>query len=93
LVIISSLEELFFPGKSKAVLPTAMFLAENVSEVFSSLSLHLEINATHGIYKLFSSIPLDRTALDRVFTSWEVAKSRHWKAYPRFNPPEVRQPE
>jgi hypothetical protein len=63
---------------------------ENTSWPFSSLSRQIGLNATHAVYKLFSSAPMEPAALDMLFTSWRLIDSRDWKAYPRFHPPEVR---
>jgi hypothetical protein len=48
------------------------------------------LNATHAVYKLFSSTPVQATYLETLFSSYRVLDTRDWKAYPHFHPPEVR---
>lgn len=69
--------------------PGSIYAAENCSSTLSSLSLHMRVNATHGVYKAFSSEALGPALLDELFTtSWAVLHHREWQAYPRFHPPE-----
>jgi hypothetical protein len=70
--------------------PNSVYLEENCTEPFSSLAGHLRVNATHSLFKLFSSEPPTPALLDRLFETWELTAQRYWQAYPRFTPPEVR---
>ena len=69
--------------------PGNVYVAENCTTSLSSLALHVRVNATHGVYKLFSREPLGAAFLDEVFTSWAVLHHRDWSAYPHFHPPEA----
>jgi hypothetical protein len=66
-----------------------VFVKENVTAPISSLSLHIQLNETHGLFKLFSADPLTPSFLDTLFKSWAVIEHRTWLAYPHFHPPEV----
>lgn len=73
--------------------PAAVYMAENASVAISSLSLHITLNDTHehttGIYKMFSSMPLQDAFLDNLFLpGWELLHHREWLAYPLYHPPE-----
>jgi hypothetical protein len=68
--------------------PGSIYVAENCSTTLSSLSLHVRVNATHGIFKLFSRDALGPDLLDALFSSWSILHHRDWKAYPHFQPPE-----
>lgn len=78
----------FFGPSTRHKTPASVYVEENATVPISSLSLHVQLNVTHGIYKLFSSEPLETGFLDSLFTSWTVLHHRNWKAYPRFHPPE-----
>lgn len=71
--------------------PGSVYVAENCTTSLSSLALHVRVNATHGVYKLFSREPLDAAFLDTLFisSSWAVLHHRAWSAYPHFHPPEA----
>ncbi len=71
--------------------PGSVYVAENCSTALSSMSLHVRVNATHGVYKLFSTVALDQELLDGLFESgsWAILHHRDWKAYPHFHPPET----
>lgn len=79
----------FGPGTEGAHgTPGNVYVAENCSTTLSSMALHVRVNATHGVYKLFSREALDPTFLDALFTSYSILHHRDWKAYPAFHPPE-----
>lgn len=80
----------FGPGTDeKHGTPGSVYVAENCTTSLSSLALHVRVNATHGVYKLFSREALDAAFLDGLFTSWAVLHHRDWRAYPHFHPPET----
>jgi prenylcysteine oxidase / farnesylcysteine lyase len=56
---------------------------------FSSLSRLAPLPSNRSLYKLFSPQPLPHAWLDLAFQAgYEVAASRSWAAYPKFDPPE-----
>lgn len=66
-----------------------LWVQENATWPFSSLSRQIGLNETHAVYKLFSSEPLQPAFLDSLFSFWRLIDRRDWKAYPHFHPPEV----
>lgn len=83
-----SLRPSFFGASDERGAPGSIYAAENCSSPLSSLALHVRINATHGVYKLFSTEALGPALMDDMFTSWTVLYHRKWLAYPHFQPPE-----
>lgn len=80
----------FGPGTGgKRGTPGSVYVAENCTTTLSSLALHVRVNATHGVYKLFSRGALNAAFLDGLFSSWAVLHHRDWRAYPHFHPPEA----
>lgn len=68
--------------------PASVYVVENASTPISSLSLHITLNASDhtGIYKLFSSAPLEDAFVDRLFLpGWAQLHHRNWLAYPSYH--------
>lgn len=74
---------------TKPAFPDAILLTENAKSPFNSLTKYWDDENGQSVFKLFSTSSLDAASLDMLFSKHNIVIEHHWKAYPKFSPPEV----
>ena len=63
-------------------------VTEHAGTPFSSIAPGKRFPDNTVLYKLFSSVPLQKADLDSIFMQHRVVGEFPWYAYPKFQPPE-----
>lgn len=66
----------------------SIMVTEHAGTPFSSIAPAKRFPDKSVLYKLFSSVPLQKADLDRIFGQHQVVGEFPWYAYPKFQPPE-----